>query len=241
MELPIHPTLGADEIITMQDATPVKDKYRIIGPVYDLLGTLYSGQAIYSCKVAMLTPELIKPGDRVLFAGVGHGRDAIRAAELGAQVTVVDLSATMLRKFRELLERENRSFRYPIREIHSDILKVQEPEPYDMVVANFFLNVFSEAMMVDVMRHLLGLTKAGGQLVVGDFTDSTGNFASRLLKRVYWYAALSLFCLLTKNPFHHMYDYPAHMEKLGLKVQDLKYFKRFNMSCYWSIRAQKPL
>src|SRR5690606_40043791 len=61
---------------------------------------------------------------------------AIHAAELGAQVTVVDLSETMLRKFQEQLDRENKQFRYPIRKLHLDIFKVDEVEQYDMVVAN---------------------------------------------------------------------------------------------------------
>src|SRR5690554_2990763 len=169
--------------MTMQEAVTAKDKYKVIGPVYDLLSTLYSGKSIHSCKIAMLTPEHIKAGDKVLFAGVGHGRDAIHAAELGAQITVVDLSETMLRKFQEQLDREGKQFRYPIRKIHSDIFKVAETEQYDMVVANFFLNVFSEDMMKDVLRHLISLGKPGAHVVVGDFTDSTGNLLSRMAKK----------------------------------------------------------
>src|SRR5690606_3308681 len=105
----------------MQEAVTAKDKYKVIGPVYDLLSTLYSGRSIHNCKVAMLNPQHLQPGDRILFAGVGHGKDAIHAAELGAQVTVVDLSETMLRKFQEQLDRENKQFRYPIRKLHLDI------------------------------------------------------------------------------------------------------------------------
>lgn len=66
----------------------MRDKYKYIGPVYDFLSNLYSGKNIHRCKTAMLDVETVKPGDRILFAGVGHGRDAIRAAELGAEVTV---------------------------------------------------------------------------------------------------------------------------------------------------------
>jgi Methylase involved in ubiquinone/menaquinone biosynthesis len=80
------------------------DKYKHIGPVYDFLSNLYSGKSIQDCKTAMLDSNNVEPGDRILIAGVGHGRDALRAAQLGADVTVVDLSETMLRKFRELLE-----------------------------------------------------------------------------------------------------------------------------------------
>ena len=84
----------------------MRDKYKYIGPVYDFLSNLYSGKNIHRCKTAMLDVETVKPGDRILFAGVGHGRDAIRAAELGAEVTVVDLSETMLRKFADAQHKE---------------------------------------------------------------------------------------------------------------------------------------
>lgn len=78
---------------------------------------------------------------------------SIRAAELGADVTVVDLSETMLRKFAEAQGKEAPHLN--IRRIHSDIMKVDEFEQYDMVVANFFLNVFDEDMMVRVLEHLI--------------------------------------------------------------------------------------
>src|SRR5690606_20101469 len=165
---------------------------------------------------------------------------AIHAAELGAQVTVVDLSETMLRKFQEQLDRENKQFRYPIRKLHLDIFKVDEVEQYDMVVANFFLNVFSENMMKDVLRHLTSLAKPGGRIVVGDFTDTTGNILSRLVKKAYWYVAVSLFWAMAKNAFHQIYNYPEYMEELGLTIQDRQYFKLLNMECYWSVLGRKP-
>ncbi|PKO58163.1 MAG: SAM-dependent methyltransferase, partial [Betaproteobacteria bacterium HGW-Betaproteobacteria-18] len=57
---------------------PVKDKYRIVGPLYDFLSNLYSGRSIHHCKIAMINKDNVKKGDRVLFAGVGHGLDAIQ-------------------------------------------------------------------------------------------------------------------------------------------------------------------
>src|SRR5690606_22102764 len=129
-----------------------------------------------------------KPGARILFAGVGHGRDAIRAAELGAEVTVVDLSETMLRKFAEAQRREAPNL--TIRRIHSDIMKVDEAGQYDMVVANFFLNVFDEDTMVKVLEHLIRLGKADARVVVGDFCYPSGNVVARLFKKVYWYLAV---------------------------------------------------
>ncbi|SDX23051.1 demethylmenaquinone methyltransferase / 2-methoxy-6-polyprenyl-1,4-benzoquinol methylase [Marinobacter mobilis] len=215
----------------------MRDKYKYIGPVYDFLSNLYSGKSIHHCKTAMLDVETVKPGDRILFAGVGHGRDAIRAAELGADVTVVDLSETMLRKFSDALAKE--APQLAIRQVHSDIMKVAEFEQYDMVVANFFLNVFDEDMMVSVLEHLIRLGKADARVVVGDFSYPNGNLVARLFKKAYWYVAVFIFWLFANNAFHKIYNYPEHMQRLGLKVTEKKHFKLLNMNCYWSILGEK--
>ena len=76
----------------------MSDKYRMIGPLYDILATIFSFGQIDRCKCGM--HDRIRPDMEVLFAGVGQGIDAIEAASLGAQVTVVDLSETMLTVFR---------------------------------------------------------------------------------------------------------------------------------------------
>tara|TARA_R100000306_G_scaffold55358_1_gene53028 strand:+ start:2314 stop:2925 length:612 start_codon:yes stop_codon:yes gene_type:complete len=203
----------------------MRDKYKYIGPVYDFLSNLYSGKNIHRCKTAMLDVETVKPGARILFAG--------------ADVTVVDLSETMLRKFAEAQEKE--APHLTIRRIHSDIMKVDEFEQYDMVVANFFLNVFDEDMMVRVLEHLIRLGKADARVVVGDFCYPTGNIVARLFKKMYWYMAVFIFWLFANNAFHKIYNYPEHMQRLGLHVTEKKHFKLLNMNCYWSILGRKQV
>src|SRR5262245_46786191 len=70
-------------------ATATTNNYDRVASLYDILSHVYSGGQIRACKAAQLTH--IKPTDRVLYAGVGGGEDALEAARLGASVTVVDL------------------------------------------------------------------------------------------------------------------------------------------------------
>lgn len=215
----------------------MKDKYRIVGPLYNFLGRYYGGESLERCRLAMLNARNIRPGDKLLFAGVGYGQDAIHAARLGAEVTVVDLSETMLGKFEET--RQRLAPDVEVRKIHADIRDVHEYGGYDLVVANFFLNVFEEEEMVRVMRHLLSLGKPRARLVVGDFSPPTGSLPARLFQVVYWYTAILAFCLLANNPLHRVYNYPGHMRKLGLKVHREAHFHLGRMDCYWSIMAEK--
>ena len=215
----------------------MKDRYAIVGPLYDFISTVYSGNSIQHCKVAHL--DQLKPGDKVLFAGVGHGRDALYAAQRGADVTVVDLSETMLSNFSGVLEKDGVTRN--VRKVHSDIMKFDEGEKYDMVVANFFLNVFQRDMMEKVLAHLITQGKPGAKIVVGDFAFPTGNIFARMIKTIYWYLAVLFFWAVAGNAVHNIYDYPVFMKKLGLQIKEKKHFRLLALNCYWSVLGQKPV
>lgn len=213
----------------------MQDKYKIIGPFYDWVAGIFSAQQIDKCKVAM--HEKIKPNDKILFAGVGHGKDAIMASELGAEVTVVDLSQTMLKKFQKGLKAAN--LRYPVKQIHDDILNVEQYSEYDMVFANFFLNVFAEEKMAQILTHLADLAKPNGYVVVGDFSVPRGGLFTKLFQKTNWYIADIFFWLVANNALHHIYNYPLYLKLLGLRVETIKHFKFLNINCYYSVLAKK--
>ncbi len=56
----------------------MKDGYWLVGIQYELTGNLYSLGRIPKCKSAML--KHVKPGEKVLVAGVGHGTEAVEAS-----------------------------------------------------------------------------------------------------------------------------------------------------------------
>ncbi len=215
----------------------MKDKYWMMGPVYDALSFVFAGHSILKCKCSMLTAEYLKPGDKVLFAGIGHGKEAIYAAEQGADVTVVDLSQAMLDKFKQGLDKTNKGQKINI--VHSDIMKIEEFGEYDMVVANFFLNVFNESFMADVLQHLIKLGKKEAAIVVGDFAMPEGNILARLAKRVYWYFAIGLFWMTTGAALHPVYDYRRHMNRQGLEVVDKKHSTVLGMNAYIAFLGKK--
>lgn len=214
-----------------------KDKYWLMGPVYDALSWVFAGNAIYKCKCSMLTPEYIQPGDKILFAGVGHGKEAIYAAERGAEVTVVDLSEAMLNKFRQGVEKTGKDLN--IRIVHSDIFKFEEFGQFDMVTGNFFFNLFPENMVPDVLSHLIKLTKTTGYVVISDFAFPQGNLFARLFKNFYWYTAILIFWATTGAAIHPVYDYRRYMEHAGLDVQDEKHSQVLGIDAYTSFLGQK--
>ncbi|GAA3915370.1 class I SAM-dependent methyltransferase [Litoribacillus peritrichatus] len=215
----------------------MRDKYKYIGPLYDFLSSIYGGESIHDCKRAMLTEENVKAGDKILIAGAGHGKDAIRAAELGADVTVVDLSETMLIKLKQAFEKHPGNLNVNV--VHADILTFEEYETYDMVIANFFLNVFYEDFMEKITDHLIKCTKQGGKFVIGDFAYPNGNPISNTIQKGYWYTAALIFYVTSDNAIHEIYNYTELMKSKGLEVSETKHYRYLGMNCYASVMGTK--
>jgi len=224
-------------LVSKENIIKMKDKYWLMGPIYDAVSFLFAGNAILKCKCSMLSPEYLKPGDKVLFAGIGHGKEAIYAAEQGAEVTVVDLSEAMLDKFKEGLEKSNKNLN--IKVVHKDIMKVDDFGEYDMVAANFFLNVFNEEFMSEVLKHLIKLGKDDAVIVVSDFAMPEGNALARFAKRAYWYTAIGIFWATTGAALHPVYDYRRHMSDQGLDVVDKKHTAVLGLNAYTSFLGKK--
>ena len=216
------------------------DKYRFVGPIYDLLGDVYSAGAINRSKSAMLDAANIRPGDRCLFIGAGQGKDAIRAAQLGAAVTVVEISPTMLRRFRNAIDAAKA--RHPcldITVINGDILVHDEFDQYAVVVLNFFLNVFDEPVMRQMLAHSISLTRPDGRIVIGDFNYPSGSWLSRSLFSAYWYTAMFTFWLAAGNALHRMYRLETIVTEHGLEILEVKTFKLLSMDCCSSILCKR--
>lgn len=215
------------------------DKYKLVGPVYDKLSALYSGDAIHDCKLSMLRPDTIGQDSKVLFAGAGQGLDVLRAAELGAQVTMVDISPTMHKAFdKKRLSRPDTQA-LEIETILGDILKHEHFGKYDTVVANFFLNVFDRRKMTLLLNHLARLCAPGGQIIIGDFKPVAGGVVNRSIQNVYWYAAATAFCFAAGNAIHRIYDYAPMLEELNFTPVEEQAFQSMGRELYYSLRAQK--
>ena len=136
----------------------MKDGYKWVGFQYEFTGNLYSLGRIPRCKTVML--KHLKPGQKLLVAGAGHGTEAIAAAKMGVDVTAVDLSATMLKHLNARLDKCT-DIDGSLECINDDIFNMQDTEKYDMVMANFFLNVFPEKRV----DELLSMTERGYKTV----------------------------------------------------------------------------
>ena len=214
---------------------PLRSYDRISG-TYELSSRLFSGGKIPASKAAQL-PHL-KPGDDVLYLGVGAGEDAAAAAALGANVACVDLSRGMLDKLERRLKKAGRSAEL----ICDDAFALDRPERYDAVAANYFLNVFERDGMRKMLRHAISLVKPGGLLMIADVSPPRGNPASRAFNTVYSSTAMLAFWALRLVPWHENYDYATFCREEGLEIVEETPFRFAGVGpvVFHTLVARKP-
>jgi demethylmenaquinone methyltransferase/2-methoxy-6-polyprenyl-1,4-benzoquinol methylase len=197
--------------------------YGRVARVYESLGQIYSGGQIYAAKASQAAE--VRAGDRVLYMGIGPGEEALLAARRGARVTGIDLAPQMLRIVEGRLQREGLAAEL----ICGDVLAHDRREHYDVVVLNFFLNVFSEPMMQQILAHAATLVKPGGKVLISDFAAARGGPVQRFVQEAYWGVTNLFYYLLRLAAWHRIYDYARYFEPLGLELQRVTHFRPYKI------------
>lgn len=205
--------------------------YTSVASFYEAVASFYSVGRIAAAKRAQLAE--MRPGDRVLYVGVGAGEDAVEAARLGAHLTCLDLSSAMLSRLEERLTRAG----YAAEIVCGNAFDHHRPAYYDVVCANFLLNCLSEPAMRDLLAHLATLLRPGGKLFIADLALPQGGLPARTFQRCYARLANVIFWTLGLVTLHPIYDYRRHVAALGLHAVDARPFRlwRFGPIAYESL------
>jgi demethylphylloquinol methyltransferase len=211
--------------------------YNGIAWIYESLGQLYSGGQIYAAKASQLAQ--MRPGDAVLYAGVGPGEDAVLAGKLGAHVTCIDVAPNMLQKVASRFSADG----VQAQMIHGNVLDHKLTGHYDVVVANFFLNVFDEDSMSAMLSHLASLVKPHGKLLIADFVAPCGSRLACASQDIYWGVTNLFYYLLRLCAWHSIYNYPRYFAAAGLELNAIERFRvgRFGPQGFCAITAVRCL
>jgi ubiquinone/menaquinone biosynthesis C-methylase UbiE len=221
----------------MNVSPTAKSRFNHTAWFYEPLAAIYSGGQIRASKVCEV--DYMQPGQRVLYAGVGGGEDALEAARKGMQVTCMDLSSGMLEKVETKMHRANLKAEL----ICGDLLKHDRVGQYDVICANYFLNVFTEDVMQGMLKHLLTLLKPGGRLMVADFAVPRGNLLKRLPHILYYRIANVLYWIISRSDLHPIYDYSEILQRAGLHLEEYKQHRLFpgGPRYFQTVIARKPI
>lgn len=192
--------------------------YGRVGRLYEWMAREEQG-GLPSWKAEQV--ERLRPGERVLYAGVGPGFDALAAAAKGCDVTCIDLATNMLRRCEARFGQAGLTGRF----IVGSVLEHDQAADYDAVVANFFLNIFEPAVMRRMLGHLVALLRPGGVLMIGDFRPGRGWGLTELWARVNYRIAILFFGAFGLSPWQAMHDYRPLLEDLGLRIESVQDYR----------------
>lgn len=185
---------------------------------YDRLTDWYSRGRVRMSKLAQL--DHLTAGQRVLYAGVGTGEDAIEAIRAGAIVTGLDLSVEMI----ALVEGRCRESGLEIELHQGSLFDFRPAQTYDVVCANYLLDCFPPDQAFWAMRHLVGLVRPGGLFLIADVTPLSGPLPARLVAAIHHLGAFSFTRLQGLTPLFPLYDYPEMLGRLGVVVESRRFF-----------------
>lgn len=197
------------------------NSYDRLAWLYDTVAHLYSGGQIHALKTAQVNE--LRPRERVLYAGVGSGEDAVIAAARPIELTILDASPRMIEQASQSIAATGGIGSVEI--LCSDVLQHDRQEYYDVIVANFFLNIFSEDDMIAVLRHLAKMLKPGGRLMIGDFSHPRGGLFERTTQRFYYLLSMTSFWLLGGTTLHPIYDYQRFIGEAELRSVSVRRFR----------------
>lgn len=121
----------------------------------------------------------IQPGMRVLELGGGDGTTALPIAQLGADVTVIDISSYLVEAGnRRASEAGLRNLRFQEGDA-SDLQGVPDAS-FDLTVSVF--GAMFAPRPFDVAKEMVRVTKPGGRIVMGNWIPNDPTFVAQLLK-----------------------------------------------------------
>jgi ubiquinone/menaquinone biosynthesis C-methylase UbiE len=186
--------------------------YDRVARFYETIAAVYSLGAIP--RVKSLQQREMGPGDRVLYLGVGAGEDALEAVRRGLNVTSVDASPAMLERLSRRLERESLDAVL----IRADILEFAPDGVYQVVVANFVLNLFSQDVLDKVVARMGALLAHSGRLLVADVAPAPETRRLSWLYSVYYWPVAWAAWMLGLCDLHPIRDYEPIFEGHGLQL-----------------------
>ena len=223
----------------MSDPAPPLDpprSYEAVAGIYDGIASCWSCGRIDVAK--RWQSETLAGGGDWLFAGVGTGLEAWLAARRGARVTALDLAPAMLEATRRRLAASHLAAEL----VRQDLFEHTRQAGYDVVVANFVLDVMGPDTMRRALERLSDLTRPGGRLTIADFAPARGGALARSLAHANFEPILLAGRLLGLASPHPLYDYAPALRALDLRLEQRRGFPlwRGGPDLYEVLIARRP-
>ncbi len=183
----------------------MKNNFNLIAPVYDGLAKVVFGKKLKQIQTHFL--PVISENANVLIMGGGTGWIINELFNTGfkGKLTYVEASERMIS-----LSKKNCSFNDSVEFIHGEESALPTDRKYDVIITNFFLDVFSEVRLDEVMMKLSEQLNNDGIWICSDF-QNTGRFGHQLLL---WFM-FKFFKIIAKLESRSLMNFDHKFKKIG--------------------------
>ncbi|UXP33774.1 class I SAM-dependent methyltransferase [Reichenbachiella agarivorans] len=194
---------------------------------YDTLARLVFADRINYAKRSFIGEIL--PWSRVLILGGGTGRILEYLAETDSEleITYVELSDQMMRS-----ARQRKLGNHRVDFVLEDYFKFQTEELYDVVICDFFLDLFEDEMLNNVIQRIRQHLTPQGKLVVSDFQIVDESIWQRMLSALmHWY-----FRFLAQLDSRRLLDIDLKLTLSGfVREQKMTFYRGFIFSALYRV------
>jgi ubiquinone/menaquinone biosynthesis C-methylase UbiE len=196
--------------------------FDFLAPVYDLMARLVFGRAIIDSQTVCL--DRIPHGAEILILGGGTGwlLEKISDQHKSCKILYVDVSKEMVKKARLRKTEDEVHF------IQGTVMDIPKEIKFDVIITNFYLDLFSDKSLVPILERILEHTKTSSVWLVTDFIETT-LWHRWMLKLMYLFFRIvcNIECL-------HLPKWKAALRANGWKEIEMQFrFNGFINTSFW--------
>jgi hypothetical protein len=185
-----------------------------IAKIYDRLARIVFGKSIRDAQLYFI--HQIPDNSNILILGGGTGwiLKAILEVKPASRIWYVEASSKMISLSREYTKGNNNIYF-----IHGTENDIPTNENYDVVITNFYFDLFTDEKLPDVINKILPTLKNECKWIVTDFVDEGKWWQRTMLKLMYCFFAITANIESKQLP-----DWGGIFENCGLHQMDSKRF-----------------
>jgi ubiquinone/menaquinone biosynthesis C-methylase UbiE len=182
--------------------------------IYDLLAKLVFGKSIVDSQKYFLNK--IPDRSKVLILGGGSGWLLVELLKQkpNCEVWYVEASQKMIKLSKNKIEADK-----PVNFIHGTEQDIPSSIKYDALITNFYLDLFTNHQLINIIVKLQSSIKPGAQWIVTDFVNNEKWWQSIMLKVMYWFFRMA--CNIESG---QLPDWSLFLEQTGVKEIDSRIF-----------------
>jgi ubiquinone/menaquinone biosynthesis C-methylase UbiE len=184
--------------------------FNFVAPVYDRLARIVFGNRLREIQLIWL--DLIPKDANVLIMGGGTGwiLDEINKIKPQVHIDYVEASAKMVE-----LSGNRPIDMSDINLIYGNEANIPRNRVYDVIITNFFLDVFEIARLNSVLKKLNLVLSGNGILICSDF-----QMTKQLRHRFLIWLMHRFFGLVSGMESKHLKDLPKHIQESGFLLKE---------------------